>query len=84
MGNRKKSGKTHEHKLIDNFEPSTKRSNLTVDKGSKDSDKELLTGRDLHEMYVFDRQKQLSADHYPTLTFTAWNDVKGTYLLIIM
>lgn len=83
-GNRKKSGTTHELKWIDNFETATKRSNLTVDKGSKDSDKELLTGRDLHEMYVFDRQKQLSADHYPTLTFTAWNDVKGAYLLIIL
>jgi hypothetical protein len=45
---------------------------------SRKSEEEFyLSGRDLPEMHVFDRQKKLSSDHYPTLTFTAWNEKEG-------
>lgn len=50
--------------------------NQAAERSSVEMEEVSLSGRDLHEMYVFDRLKTLSSDHYPTLTFTAWNDKK--------
>lgn len=73
------------HKLIntmDRIEQTSKLNNSSVEKCVEDLEEDFISGRDLPEMYVFDRQKQLSTDHYPTLTFTAWNDKKGKFILV--
>lgn len=48
-----------------------------VHSSSSSKNYESMPGYELPEMRVIDWQKSLDKNHYPTVTFTAWNEKKG-------